>query len=238
METKNIIHVCGSIVKKESIAPIATNILPNTTVVEANLPYAHYYGNRPEVAKPNSLFLFTEPFYSLEEILWFSQRIDKCFMKGVNVATSVLSFPLKQVAAIRIKNFPAYDRLKQLQECFAKQGVQFSKKFQPAKEAIVRTNKSFVLQEVEEGIYLDRVETDKGYVVLPTLIDQDDFNEFMAEFRYNSNCQLFDAVKACIIFGSELNDVARIYSENLDLELLRCIKNKFLQVDKKYQVAR
>ncbi len=230
MKTKNNIHVCGSILKKESIATIAINILPSTTVVEANLPYAHYYGNRPEMAKPNSLFLFTEPFYSLEEILWFSQRIDKCFMKDVNVAASVLSFPLKQVAAIRVKNFPAYDHLQQLQECFAKQGVQFSKKFQPAKEAIVRTSKSFVLQEVEEEIYLDRVETDKGYVVLSTLISQDDFDEFISEFRYNSNCQLFDAVKASIIFGSELTDVARIYSENLNLELLRSIKKSFLQV--------
>ena len=236
METKEI-HVCGSILKKESIAPIVTNILPNTTVVEADLPYVHYYGNRPELAKPNSLFLFTEPFYSLEEILWFSQRIDKCFMKDVNVAASVLSFPFKQVAAVRVKNFPAYDHLQQLQECFAKQGVRFAKKFQPGKEAIIRTSKSFVLEEAEEGIFWDKVETDKGYVVLSTLIDQEEFEERISAFRYNSNCQLFDAVKASIIFGAELTDVVRIYSENLNLELLRCVKKSFLQVDKKYQVA-
>ena len=59
MKTSNLIKVCGSITKKESLIPVNYNILKNTYDAEANNPYFGYYGMVPEQANPNSLFLFT-----------------------------------------------------------------------------------------------------------------------------------------------------------------------------------
>ena len=226
MKTNKLIKVCGSITKIESLIPIKSNILENTSVVEANLPYAHYYGQVPEKPKPNSLFLFTTRFYSLEEVLRFSQNIDLCYSKNINVASAVLEFQNSQYPAIRIKNFPDYEQLRFLQECFIKQGVEFAKKVPQVNEAVVRTNKCFVLEEIEKGIYLDRKEENKGYITFQKRIKQEEFEELMLKIRNNSNCKHFDAVQGGIIVDSYATDLIRIFSIKLNLVLLKCIKNK------------
>lgn len=226
METNRIIHVCGSVIKKESIVPLHANVLENTIVAEANEPYFDYYGNMPENPVPNSLFLFTVPFYTLEEVLHFARKSEHCFKERINVASAVLDFGQSQNAAIRVKNFPDYEHLQQLQKCFEKAGVQFARKVPPSNEAIVRTHKCFIMEELEDGIYLDLDEVDKGYIQSEKLLDEEEFNEMMTDIRYNSACRLFDAAKCGIILDSEIKEVVRIYSEKLDIALLKCIQKE------------
>ncbi len=224
MKTNQIIHVCGSIVKKESLIPIDSHIMPNTSVAEANLPYFSYYGLHPENTAPNSIFLFTHFFYSLEEVLRFAQNTEICVLRDVNVASAVLNFSTKQVPAIRIKNFPDYEHLVELQKCFLKHGVVFEKKFAFEKEAFIQIKKCFVLEEIKDGILLDKKDIHEGYIQLPKLISNDSFTELMQQIRNNGNCKLFDAAKASLIINSKLTDIIRIYSEKLDIKLLECIK--------------
>jgi len=105
MKTKQLIQICGLIIKKESIAPITTNIVKNTSVAEADKPYSNYYGVAPfnMPTKPNSLFLFTVPYYSLQEVLRFAKLIDLTCMEKLNIAVSVLDFGTDHYPAIRIK---------------------------------------------------------------------------------------------------------------------------------------
>lgn len=224
MKTKQLIQVCGSIVKKESLISIESHILPNTCAAEANLPYFNYYGLHPEKAVPNSVFLFTHFFYSLEEVLRFAQNTEICVLKNVNVASAILNFKTKQVPAIRIKNFPDYEHLSELQKCFMKQGVVFEKKFSHENEAFIRINKCFELEEIENGIFLDKNDIHEGYIQLTKLISNDNFSELMQQVKNNGNCKLFDAAKASLIIHSKLTDIIRIYSEKLDISLLQCIK--------------
>ena len=202
-------------------------------MAEANEPYFDYYGNVPKNPIPNSLFLFTVPFYTLEEVLHFAQTSELCFREKINVASSVLDFGQSQNAAIRVKNFPDYEHLPQLQKCFEKAGVQFARKLPPSREAIVRTHKCFVLEELEKGIYLDMDEVDKGYIESEKLLNEEEFNEMMADIRNNSNCRIFDAAKCGIILESEIKEVVRIYSEKLDINLLRCIQKEMKKILKK-----
>ena len=227
MKTNQLIQACGSIVKTESLISIESHVLPNTCVAEANLPYANYYGHRPEKAVPNSIFLFTHFFYSLEEVLRFAQNTETCFMKNVDVATAVFNFSQKQMPAIRIKFFPDYEHLQELQSCFIKQGVVFEKKFQFENEALIRIAKCFVMEEIEKDILLDKKEADKGYVIFPKLLSYDQFGELIQQIRNNSSCRLFDAAKVSIILNSKLTDMARVYSEKLDIKLLKCLAEYF-----------
>lgn len=224
MKTNQFIHVCGSILKKESIIAIDSHIISGTCVAEANLPYFHYYGNQPEKSAPNSVFLFTKHFYALEEVLRVTQNIDSCLVKNLNVASAIFNFKNGQVPAIRIKNFPDYMHLGELQNCFIKFKVEFEKKFRLENEALIRINKCFILEEVESGIYLDRLEENKGYIALPRLINYDEFQLIMQNIRNNSDCGIFDVAKGSIIIHSALTDIVRIYSEKLNNNLLRCIK--------------
>ncbi len=72
MKTNNLIKVCGSITKKESMASVTYNILKNTCVAEANFPYSGYYGSVPEQADLNSLFLL------YNTLLFFRRSFANC----------------------------------------------------------------------------------------------------------------------------------------------------------------
>lgn len=162
MKTNNLFKVCGSITKKESLVPVKHNILKNTCVAEANLPYSGYYGLATDQFEPNSLFLFTSHFYSLEEVLRFAQNIDSCYMEKVDVATASLDFVHHKYSAIRVKHFPDYEHINLLQSCCIKEGVEFAKKVHLSNIAYVRVNKCFVLEKLEEDIYIDKKEDHKG----------------------------------------------------------------------------
>ena len=224
MKKKHILRVCGSITKKESVVALTSGILKNTFVAEANMPYAGYYGIIPTEQKPNSLFLFTDCCYSLEEVLRFAQMSDNCLMNKINLATGMLCFSNHHYPVIRVKNFPDYELLTDMQKCFIKQGGVFIKRVHMDNEATIRINKCFELEEAGKGIYLDLVEKDKGYVMLDKLLTQEEFDNLIPKIKYNSPCHLFDAVKCGIIVDSQVKEMIRIFAERLDVKQLECIR--------------
>ena len=227
MKTNNLIKVCGSISKKESIDSVTYNILKNTCVAEANFPYSGYYGTGPEQSDPNSLFLFTTHYYSLEEVLRFAQNIDSCYMEKVNVATAFLDFVHHKYSAIRVKYFPDYEHIHLLQSCYLKEGVEFVKKAHLSDFAFVRINKCFVLEEIGDGIYIDNKEEHKGYIVIPKQISNNKFSDILIDIRNNTDCKLFDAALGAMIINSHAKDMVRIYSDKINYEFLECIKKRF-----------
>ena len=229
MKTKKLIQICGLIIKEESIAPITANIVKNTFVAEADKPYSNYYGIAPfnMPTKPNSLFLFTVPYYSLQEVLRYAELIDLSCMEKLNIAASVLDFGTKHYPAIRIKNFPDYQRISKLQECFIEQGVEFAKKVQIDKSAVIRTNKCFSLEKLDKNIYLDHLQEKTAYIALSKLINRDYYIQVLSDIRNNTSCRMFDAARGAIILDSKITDIIRIYSGNLDIEMLKCIQDKF-----------
>jgi len=229
MKTKENIDVCGAIIKVESLVTLTTNIADHTVVAEANKPYSNYYGTAPfnMPVKPNSLFLFTVPYYSLEEVLRFAQLIDLCCTQNLNIAVSVLDLGSEHYPAIRIKNFPDYAMLSKLQECFREQGVQFAEKVHVRNSAVIRTNKCFSFDAIAENIYLDHEQKKTGYVALSKLMNYENFKAVLANIRNNTDCPLFDAARGAIIREGKVIDIVRIFSENIGIELLECIQKKF-----------
>ena len=229
METKHLINVSGSIIKEESIAPITANIVKNTCAAEADKPYANYYGVAPFniPTKPNSLFLFTIPYYSLHEVLRFAKLIDLGCMEKLNIAVSVLDFTTDQYPAIRIKNFPDYQKIHKIQECFIDEGVEFAKKVHIGNRAIIRTNKCFSLEKIGDRIYLDHLQEKTAYIALSKLIAKDYYLQVLSYIRNNTDCPMFDAARGAVVLDSQITDIIRIYSGHLDLEMLQCIQNNF-----------
>ena len=227
MKTNNLIKVCGSITKKESLIPIDYNILKNTCIAEANFPYSGYYGTVPGQTNPNSIFLFTSNYYSLEEVLRFAQNIDSCYMEKVNVATASMDFVHHKYSAIRVKYFPDYEHIHLLQTCCITEGVEFAKKVRMSDFAQIRVNKCFVLEELEEGIYIDKKEDHKGYITIPKQITGSEFSDILIDIRNNTDCKLFDAAMGAMIINSQAKDMVRIYSVNLTVQSLKCIQERF-----------
>jgi hypothetical protein len=229
MNTYKLIQICGSIIKEESIVPITANIMEHTCVAEANLPYSNYYGVAPfnMPTKPNSLYLFTEHHYTLEEAHRYAQLIDLSCKPTLNVAVSVLEFKDGQYPAIRIKNLPDYKMIRKLQECFAEQGVKFARKVQIGNTAIIRTNKCFSLEKIDENIYTDHLQEKTAYIALPKLIKNDKYLDVVTGIRNNTNFAMFDSARGAMFLDSKITDIIRIYSEQLDINLLKAIQKKF-----------
>ena len=229
MKTKQFTQVCGAIIKEESIAPITSNIAKNTFVAEADKPYSNYYGVAPfnMPTKPNSLFLFTEHSYTLVEVLRYARLIDLCCMHTLNIAVSVLEFATEHYPAIRIKNFPDYQMIHKLQECFMEQGVKFAKKVHIGVKAVIRTNKCFSLEKLGENIYLDHLQEKTAYIALSKLINEEYYKQALINIRNNTDCPMFDAARGAILLDSQITDIIRIYSGHLEIDMLKCIQDKF-----------
>ncbi|NQU52949.1 MAG: hypothetical protein HQ522_10470 [Bacteroidetes bacterium] len=223
MKTEKLLKVCGSITKTESLIPIQFNILEQSWIAEANLPYSHYYGQVPKKAKPNSVFLFTKRFFSLEEVLRFSIAIEG-YSDKLNIASATIEHQNRQYPAIRIKKFPDYEHLHLLQKCFVQQGVELGTKVNFVTKAKTVINKCFELQELDEDIYLDNEDENKGYIFVQKRIDRDNFDKLILKVKNNGNCKFFDAVPGGLIIDSKSKDIIRIFAEGLNLELLKCIK--------------
>jgi hypothetical protein len=177
--------------------------------------------------KPNSLYFFTEHYYTLEEAHRYAQLIDLCCIQTLNIAVSVLEFTDGQYPAIRIKNFPDYKMIHKIQECFVEQGVKFAKKVNIGKTAVIRTNKCFSLEKIDENIYLDHLQEKTAYIALPKLIKYEKYLEVIDDVRNNTNCAMFDAARGAMFLDSKITDIIRIYSGQLDINLLKCIQKRF-----------
>jgi len=229
METLNLIETSGSITKKTSLTPVDYRILDNTCVAEARFAYADYYGKTILSNSPNSLFLFTQHFYELEKVLMMSCHMKEFFgyTKKLDIATAIVDLVDHYHYAIRVKEFPDYEHIHWLQTCFTSEGVVFSRKVHLLESAKVTVFKSFKLEEVEEGIYLDKTNAHKGYFSIPRQIKEDEFEAILVNLRNNHDCALFDAAIGSVNFDSETKDIIRIYSENFNIKLLECAKKKF-----------
>lgn len=150
------------------------------------------------------------------------------YLKKLDVATSILDFTDHYHYALRIRDFPDYEHIHWLQTCYNSEGgVNFLKKVHISKQAIVTTFKRFQLEEIKEGIYLDKASDDKGYVILPGPLNSDQFLKTLIKLRNNSNCELFDAAIGTIEINSKQHNMIRIYSEKLNIGLLKCVQQRF-----------
>jgi hypothetical protein len=225
MEAEILLNVCGSITKTESLLWLKTNILAHTYVAEANIPYATYYGGMPEKAEPNSLFLFTERYYTLEESLSITQSIEFCSKHKVNAASALLKIKRTLYPAIRIRNFPDYEHLEMLQQCYQKRSIRFAKNVKKANEALVTVNKCFSLEKMDESVFLDNANKNEGYIRIPRHLNQSEFDILINNVRNNNDCISFDAARGGLIINGTAIDIVRIYSEHLDYDLLKCVNN-------------
>lgn len=233
MKTKNILKICGSITKTESLARIKENILEHTFVAEANLPYSNYYGRIPGKKKPNSLFFFTEKYYSLEEALRFTQSIEFCAENEINVASAIMQFSNNCHPAIRIRNFPDYKNLDKLQQCYIEQGIKFARKVNIESETLVTVNKCFEIKKVDDEIFLDQDEKNEGYIKISKYLIYNQFKQLIEAVRNNGNCRTFDAALGGLIIEGEAINIIRIYSGKIDIDLLKCVKS---EVDKQIKL--
>ena len=59
----------------------------------------------------------------------------------------------------------------------------------------------------------------------------------LKQLRYNTNCKLFDAITGAMIINTRAEEIIRIYSERLTVDMLKFIKEYFWKYMMEYSVA-
>ncbi|WP_297098682.1 hypothetical protein [uncultured Draconibacterium sp.] len=227
---ENSIHLNGIVIKHEKLVQIALSTPNNVYIAEASSPYADYYGHSPRTATPNSIFLFTKKFYFLEQLMCYSSSIEKCLFERINLASAIVESGDKQFPAIRIKDFPDYSQLVKLQKCLGEKNVLLVEKLHLEEEVKTIVSKVFVLEELEPDFFIDQVEDHKGYFIVDRHFDSEEFDRAITQIRFNGVCKLFDAEQGVLFSNGKLIHIVRIFSEALDLNMLKCLRKEFVKL--------
>ncbi|WP_068471585.1 hypothetical protein [Saccharicrinis aurantiacus] len=234
MDTSKIIDTYGNLLKAEELVTMTKKILPNTFVLEAPEPFPgffNYYSDAPGKSKPLYIYFVVDRLYTLEEITRARQNIMRYFPDGFHADAGTLSFYNKSYHTIRVRHLTDYDQVRDLQSCFLDEGIVFKKK--PSKNisatAIIRLKKFFCLEEVQEGIYLDRSEKDHGYFTLPRQLKWSEFEEVTKKVKYNWEATSFDAALGHFHKDFNIVDMVRVFNPNLNVELILEARKKYLQ---------
>ena len=96
-------------------------------------------------------------------------------------------------------------------------------------KANIRVVKFFKLEEISEGIFLDKKERFHAYIELPEHFEWEAFNDLSNRVKYNWEGSKFDAAVGAFYHQGRLREFVRIYSNKLSLDYLEQIKKLYYE---------
>ncbi len=234
MEQNLKIITTGSIIKQEIVKTLDVNILPNTLVMEIMEPFPGYHGaNLPTDSLPRSVFLATTKLHSDEDVLRITERINKSANTHFIANPAVVNIYSDQIPSIRLWGVEGYDFIPELQEGYKTEGIEFRKKRNLKDVALLKINKSFHIEEIEEGVYRD-VGTPKMYYVQIPYISWNLFEEITKYLKNNIDNKNFDVAQG-LFFLDKVVDVVRVYGQEVSIDYLKALRDKYItEIDKFY----
>ena len=229
MNSSKIIETLGAVAKEETLVPLVVHIMPNSFVLETIEPFPGYHGsNLPTDSKPVSVFLITKVKYSTEKILRIAHNVKKYFGHHFDAVPGTICIQNNIFPCIRIRDLDNYELIGDLQKCFFSEGVLFAKKRNIKSDAIIKLKKHFTIQEIEEGIFKDLDDHSMFYLRINQQLTWQMFMQITQRIRNNVELSNFDAGLAAI-YTKDILDVVRIFSNDISVEQLKLLKEKFNQ---------
>lgn len=231
MEQKNTIEVFGTINKRETVFTIDDKVEPGTVVFESLEPFPGYYHETPFDTKPIYMYIALQEHYPLETIIRATQEVEKVFDEKFDAGKGFLTMFDKTYYVLRVRHLNRYDLIGKLQKAYEANGIHFlSKNKKSLKEkANIKVVKFFLLEEIDDGIYLDRKERFHAYIELPVFCDWEAFDSLSNRVKYNWQESKFDAAVGAFYHQGRLREFVRIYSNKLSLEYLQQLKKLYLE---------
>ena len=222
MSSEIILEICGTISKVEELGNVQGDILPNTLVLEGLQPFYGYYGDYPVESKPRFIFLITDQKYSTEEILRAVQNISEYYSGTFDAAVGDIEVYNDVLPMIRIRSHDNFGNLAEIQSGFLNEGIKFrKKKIQINRQSgIIKLKKVFFLEEVEKDVYLDKIEKEMGYFKIPEKLTWKIFEKITNNIKHNWEEITFDAAIGTLNRQQGLQDIIRIYKENIDKKFI------------------
>jgi hypothetical protein len=231
MEEKDYCEIFGTLEKIEEFTTLTQNIIPGSLVFESLSPFWGYYNEDPKDYIPLYIYIAIDKTYPVFDVAKAVGKVHKKKGSAVDVVKGFVSFNDRFYNVLRVRHIEGYHCICDLQEAFAQNGIKplMNTNIQHRVTAHVTLNKVFCLNKIAQGIWIDSCEKNHAYIEIPETANLDEFARLTGEVRNNWLESNFDAAKGYILTKREGINIARIYSEKLDLKTLEGIKNLYLQ---------
>lgn len=234
MKNNHQIERFGGIIKEEPLSCLDPDLVaPNTCVLESTAPYfGYYYDDRYRKVLPRYLYCVLNGYFSFETITRATQAIRKQGLGQFDAATGNVTLHGTTSQMIRIRNLKEYHTLMRLQQLYMEEGITFRRKFRTitGEMVMIKLRKFFLLQPLDQGMYIDLSTEHHAYFEIPKQIDWEDFKRITKEVRYDPACFHFDGALGFFYEDQGIKDIVRVYREKITPEALTTIRNRYWHV--------
>jgi hypothetical protein len=227
MATRELI---GKIIIQEKIDTIDENKLPGTFVINVPDPYKNYYGRFTEIVKPVSIIFVTKTPNSFEKILRVTKKINEKYNLKLDGAKCEVTMNSRKIDGIRVKGINRFHEIAQIQQYYKDEGYEFAKseKFKST-EVLIRINRFFNVDEVEQGIFHSHDEDEVYYIEVPRYMTWEEFKKLTQEVKHNIADANYDIAKGIFYVNHGITEILRVVKPKATLELLKTIKKKYIE---------
>jgi len=231
MQPNYIIETIGTIQKIETLISVDFEDL----VLESLHPFPGYHGTTiPDQTNPKSIFLVMRSKETDEEVIRKTIKVREKFSSKFDASPGKIMVFNQLEPCIRIKDLENYALIGELIALYKEQGISFIKGRKIASyDGLIRIRKFFVMDEVNEGIYMDKDTPEMGYFEVPARLDWDVFEKITLQIKHNIEDNNFDAALGTFYRKTGLKDVIRIYDTNVCLGECLFLREKYLAEIKK-----
>lgn len=233
MEKKAIIEKFGGLLKEEPLSCVNDeSLIPGTCVLEAVDPFMGYYREVSDQVRPTYFYLMLEGHYSIEQINRATLSIHKKFDYSFDATPGYIQIFDQYHRTIRLRDLEQFGHIGLLQKFYREAGMVLHKKVKTFvnQTGKISLSKLFLLEPVGELMFFDASQPHHGYFIIPRQIEWENFLKLTREVQYDAGLMNFDAACAFIYENNGITDMVRIYRENLTIEKLSAIRNRYLQL--------
>jgi hypothetical protein len=197
-------------------------------VLENLEPFPGYNGqNVPLESAPESVFLMTTKAIPTETIFRLSRRICNYHTLSLNACPVEISLFNSPYYGIRLKGFTSYNTIADIQGCYMDHGISFMKYKKIRSAGLIKIEKIFRVEKIDEHIYKDLEDTLTYYLEIPYAFNWNLFKKVTANIKNNLENRNFDAAIG-FIYQKEIIDFVRIYAK-IEPPRLKIIREKYLE---------
>ncbi len=219
------------ITKEERVQSLSHSIIPNTFALEIITPLPGYYGAEYLISReiPGHVILMTKDYLHFEEFYRLLRKMKAYLNFSFDASLSSVEIHNHRFHGIRVRDIDSYQNLGELQRAFASEGILMAKPRKVTDLALIRIKKFLRLSSEVEGVYHDRETTDYHYVVIQNSVSWKLFEKVTHRIRNNHPELKYDVALGVLFRSGDLQDVIRIYGENLSLKTLQDIQYQYIK---------
>ncbi len=215
MDNKISLEIIGTIEKREKFSSLDFDDL----VIELLFPFPGYHGTTvPDQTNPKSVFLVTKTKYPDEDIIRNTISIRKNIDFSFDASPGSITVQNEELPCIRIKDLKNYGVIPELLQQYKALGVDFARGKKIGEyEGNIKILKYFLLDELDNGVYMDKESPEMGYFEIPVKLDFDTFEKITLHIKRNIKENNWDGALGVFFRKQGVVDFIRIYDQNVCL---------------------